>query len=245
MFSTSTCAKSLHQHNRSLVGLVQVILYLLWSQQPKLAVTLAHHPHLNVVSVHLPLEPLPQRQQRRVHRVLQFHVLLVALLQEVLGVDVPLADRRGLPSEVGPAGIHLEQPRDAVAVHTSDEEGHAERPHAPRLGVLLHHRRGRLDELPDRLGLAVLPKVGLGRLARLSDQHPVIRTDAGVHETAAVGDLLHLPDALPLDERAPELLVGRDDDPVGRRDAQRRSSVGDGVERVLDLEELPSAGEGR
>jgi len=55
----------------------------------------------------VPFEPLPQRQQRRVHRVIKLHLLIVTLLQEVLGVDVVLANGRGLPPEVGPGRVHL------------------------------------------------------------------------------------------------------------------------------------------
>jgi len=55
----------------------------------------------------VPFEPLPQRQQRRVHRVIQLHLLIVTLLQKILGVDVILANCRGLPAEVGPGRVHL------------------------------------------------------------------------------------------------------------------------------------------
>ena len=74
-------------------------------------------------------------------------------------------------------------------------------------------------------------------------EHPVVRPDAREHEAAPVRDLLDLLDALALHEGAPELLVGRDDHPVLGGDAQGGAAVGDGIEGVLDLEELARPGE--
>ena len=76
-------------------------------------------------------------------------------------------------------------------------------------------------------------------------EHPVVRPDSGIHETTPIRDLLNLLDALALYKCRAELFVRGDDHPVLGGDAQGGAAVGDGIEGVLDLQELARPGERR
>ena len=76
-------------------------------------------------------------------------------------------------------------------------------------------------------------------------QDAIVRSDAAVDHAASGIDRLDLADVGGIDEDAGKLLVGGNDHAVRGADAQTRAAVGDGIESVLDLEELARAGEGR
>mmetsp|Transcript_46617 Transcript_46617/g.141215 ORF Transcript_46617/g.141215 Transcript_46617/m.141215 type:complete len:233 (-) Transcript_46617:165-863(-) len=228
------------------IRLVQIILNLIASQDPKFTtVRFGDNPHLNVLRRHLALEPFAEGEESRVNRVLQFHVVRVPLLEEVLGVDVVLSNGRRLPTEIRPAGIDLIQSGRTVGVRPGDQQRHPERTHPARLSVLLHHSRGRLDELRDRDGFAIVTEVGLGRFAGLPDQHPVIRTYTAVHHpntsssshpSTLTGDSSppgadghDLSDLLVIDQFGTEFFIGSDDDAVLRGDSQRCPAIRHGV----------------
>ena len=153
----------------TLVGLIQIVLNLLGGQDTELAVGLGDDAHLDVFRRHFTLETLPKSEEGGVDGILELHVVLVALLQEGLGIQVVLADGGGLPTEVGTGGIDLIELGGSVGIQTGHEETDSERTDTTALGVLLHEGGGGLDTLGDGLGLAILAVVRLGRLAGVAD----------------------------------------------------------------------------
>ena len=153
----------------TLVGLIQIVLNLFGGQNTELAVGLGDDAHLDVFRRHFALESLPQSEEGGVDGILELHVVLVALLQKGLGVQVVLADGGGLPTEVGTGGIDLVELGGAVGIQTGHEETDSERTDSTALGVLLHEGGGGLDELGDGLGLPILAVVRLGGLAGVAD----------------------------------------------------------------------------
>lgn len=79
--------------------------------------------------------------------------LFLPLLQEVLGVDEVLPDRRRLPPEICAGRVHLVK-LGAVVVVARDEQRHPEWTNASSLCVLLHHSRRIPYQLPHRLDLS-------------------------------------------------------------------------------------------
>ena len=78
--------------------------------------------------------------------------LFLPLLQEVLGVDEVLPDRRRLPPEICAGGVHLVQ-LGTIIVVARDEKRHPEWTNATSLSVLLHHSRRIPYQLPHGLDL--------------------------------------------------------------------------------------------
>ena len=66
---------------------------------------------------YLALEPLFQGENGGVDGVLELHVVIVALFQEGLSVDVVFAHRSRLPREVGARRITLKNRKIALATH--------------------------------------------------------------------------------------------------------------------------------
>ena len=153
----------------TLVGLIQIVLNLLRSENTELAIGLGDDAHLDVFRRHFALETLPKSEEGGVDGILEIHIVLVALLQKCLGVEVILADGGGLPTKVGTGGVDLIELGGAVGIQTGHEETDSERTDSTALGVLLHEGGGGLDELGDGLGLPVLAVVRLGRLAGVAD----------------------------------------------------------------------------
>jgi len=101
------------------IRLVQIILNLIASQDPKFTtVRFGDNPHLNVLRRHLALEPFAEGEESRVNRVLQFHVVRVPLLEEVLGVDVVL----DIGVLLGGDGAMVTKGRDETDVRTNGEQ---------------------------------------------------------------------------------------------------------------------------
>ena len=116
----------------------EIVLDLLGREPPE--ALLVADADLHVVLVHLSLEALLQGEDGRVHGVLQLELLVEALLEEGLAVDVVLAHGGGLPGEVGARGVALEEEGLAGLVGlvpAGDQQGDAERPHASGLSVFL------------------------------------------------------------------------------------------------------------
>ncbi|KAJ8535266.1 hypothetical protein ON010_g13472 [Phytophthora cinnamomi] len=216
--------------------------------------------HLDVRLVHLALEALAQRQQRRVDGVFDLQVVVVTLpnthtksaihpllfhpqplhthpLEERLGADRVFADGRGLPAEVRARRVDLIQLR-AVVVVARVQDGHAEGAHTARLRELLHDGRDLAHQDAGGRVLLVLLEVGLRLLARLAHQHAVVGAQAAVHDAGGLGqhrDLI----------RQPRLAASRQRF-TPTADAQRRLAARvHGVERVLDLQQLSRRVEGR
>mmetsp|Transcript_5548 Transcript_5548/g.11964 ORF Transcript_5548/g.11964 Transcript_5548/m.11964 type:complete len:237 (-) Transcript_5548:270-980(-) len=233
-----------NQQSDPLICLIQIILNLLWSQQSELSIRFGHHSYFNVVSVHFPLKAFPQCEQCRVDGVFQFHIILKSFFKEIFRIDIVLPNSSSFPTKISPARIHLKQPGNAVPINSRNEETHTKGTNSSRLCVFLHDGSCRFDKLSNRFGFAIFTEVCLCGLAGFSDQHPIIRSDPRVNKPATVCDRLHLAHVLPLDQRAGEFFIRRDDYSVDGSNTEGGSAIGDGVQCVFDLEKLSRAGEG-
>mmetsp|Transcript_77621 Transcript_77621/g.154181 ORF Transcript_77621/g.154181 Transcript_77621/m.154181 type:complete len:202 (-) Transcript_77621:427-1032(-) len=142
-----------------LLDLAEVILDLLWCEDLKRLVC-PDDPNLNVGVVHCSLETLLEGEQRGVHSILEFQVVIVALLEESLRIDHVLPDGTGLPREVRPRRIDLVQLR-TIMVKPGEQHRHAEWPHTATLCKLLHHSGDLTHEHGDWYHLAVDAVVSL------------------------------------------------------------------------------------
>lgn len=152
-----------------LVGLIEIVLNLLGGQNTELAIGLGDDAHLDVFRRHLALKSLPKGEEGGMDGILELHVVLVALLQKGLGIEVVLANGGGLPTKVGAGRVDLKELGGSIGIQTGHEETDAKGSDSTTLGVLLHEGGGGLDELGDGFGLAVLAVVRLGRLASVAD----------------------------------------------------------------------------
>mmetsp|Transcript_22288 Transcript_22288/g.40201 ORF Transcript_22288/g.40201 Transcript_22288/m.40201 type:complete len:203 (-) Transcript_22288:162-770(-) len=191
---------------------------------------------------HFTLKALPQGKESGMNGILQLNIFLIPLFQKVLGIDIVLANGGGFPAEIGARGIDLVESGYFLAtlfdVNAGDEQGYAKGSDASALGVFLHDAGRALDQLGDGLGFPVFSIVGLGRLAGLAHQHPVVGTHARVHKARRRRNGLHLGHLIRVHQWTGQFLVRRNHHPVRRTNPQRRPSIGHRIQGIFDLQQL-------
>jgi hypothetical protein len=75
-------------------------------------------------------------------------------------------------------------------------------------------------------------------------QHSIIGSDSGVADSRGGRDDFHLVNIVSVDENAGKLFIRGENDPVDSTDSETSSTVGYGVESVLDLQEFSRAAKG-
>jgi hypothetical protein len=85
----------------------------------------------DVVLGNLSLKALLESENSRVNGILKLNIIVVALLQEGLGVDHVLTNGRRFPSEISSRGIHLIQSR-TILITSSNQKRHSKRSHTTK-----------------------------------------------------------------------------------------------------------------